>query len=243
MNKIVLSILLILFPTFAMAEDNIYSLKTRFGLVRVGHDEINEPDRLIYRGKIIFKAKFKFLSMHGSTTNKTRDVILFGTNCGGSGCAPDDLYLLIIDAASKPLIVTANGFQSDDGTMKMFKNDGTVQIDLGFEKGRRKFAVLTSDKITLRYESVHDLPMADEDCKWLYDESAQSCPRVGEYKLPCTNANETSLSGGGGRRLSGLSNHPGYVSAEWHKSCVAWCAGEKIGYDDFKKSVCSMKMQ
>lgn len=220
--------------------------QTRFGnvLVVVVRKGSGAPDTILFNGRNVFESGASYLGFHAKYEIGDKDVLLFGINCGGSACSPDELNFLVLGAESEPKIVTTKDFYSADGTIKPRKEKDRVVIDLGFEKGKKKIAILESGKVVMQYTAIDATPMKLEDCQWLYENSIRECIQLKELKLDCEE-NGRNYSGGCVATMTGitaLSNHPGFVSSALGDICVTACkTGKALTFEQFKRKVCSIK--
>jgi hypothetical protein len=228
------------------AEENevLEKIVTRFGsLETVRSDKFGSTDTIKFRDKTVFHADgdFDVVSIHGYVKLKHSDVAIFSADCNGANCGSATLYFIVLTQDQKPIILPKDGFLSGDGTIKLFQKNGVAMADLGFSKGRRLFAELNSNRVIFHSNVEKNLAMNESDCRWIYDISKRDCTINGEIKLSCAQSDESSLSFAAQGGLRSQANHPGYVSSSWRDSCVSWCKGNKIEYDEFKKSVCSIE--
>ncbi len=85
----------------------------------------------------------------------------------------------------------------------------------------------------------------DEDCTQLYDVASDDCSKTfKEYKQAC---DEFAKAGGmetsrfAMMLVGRLSDLPGFNKAKFNKSCLAWCRGKDVSYDQFSDAVCNIK--
>jgi hypothetical protein len=225
----------------AQVDEEGTTAKIRYGMVRVVRSyEGGPPDELRFMGRKVFLSDGNYIAIHAYFKADGFDAVLFGVNCGGSSCPPDQLYFLILRPDSSPTILTDSQLWSADGKIVPMKERGRVLIDLGFDGGRSKMVEVVGDKLIYHYSSKPRIAMAEEDCEWLFEGSEEGCALHARLASGCENADEDSLSLRVRNRLNGLSNHPGYVQSQWRESCVNWCRGKQVKYDDFRRRVCSI---
>jgi hypothetical protein len=228
---------------YAEDYEHFLSVKTRYGLVHVVPSyEAGPYDTIKYRDGKILQSKGSVFSLGGYLKLKDSDVVLVHEDCGGSRCMDSEkLYLIILKKSTSAKILTQKNFTSEDATRRLYKRGETVFVDLGFQNKSKKYAELQSDKIAIHIESSQVVPMKTSSCESLFDYSSDECSSQKRYYGDCNHITDASFSLALMGSIEALSNHPGFNKIEWHNRCVALCEGKKVSYDDFKKSVCSIK--
>ena len=118
------------------------SLQTRFGLVETDHSSPDAfyIDAITVDGKPVFKEEDMIVSLHKKLEMGVRDVVLFGTNCGGTACTFDYLHFLVLQKGTTPKVVDDKNFFSEVGIVKPNVEKNRIVVDLGFDGGKRKTA-------------------------------------------------------------------------------------------------------
>lgn len=221
---------------------NSSSIKTSFGLIRVGQDR----QSLKVRNHTVFTGNNDALFLLFHFKLKQEEAILFVDACGGNDCAnPDDLYFLILKAGADPAIVTADGFDIRGDVKKAWKESDTIIVDLGYAKR----AKLVSNEVTIIPKEIY--PIEKKDCRAIYNLSKSYC-----YTKQSTHSNPASkceiyttdpliISGGLSLAEMGdinsiIREHPGFKSNEWQEICITWCHGNIVTPSDFARNVCSI---
>lgn len=219
--------------------------QTRYGNVLIvgKRKGTGTSDTMLFNGQQVFDAQGLHLSFHARFSIKNKDALLFGINCGGSACNPDELSFLIIDADAAD-VITSKKFYSADGKIAPRKEKDRIIVDLGFEKRKKKTAILQSGKVVIKYMPVAVLPMKGDDCQELYESSSAECLALRELKLDCEHYGRDyrGTCGASMGFITAISNHPGFVSSALGSVCVKMCiTGKIVPFEEFKKKVCSIK--
>ncbi len=79
------------------------TLQTRFGkLEMVRSQPDTPPDTLKLDGKQVFEQEGFYLFLHQYIKRNERDLVLFGSNCGGTACPHSQFYFLLLAPDSEP---------------------------------------------------------------------------------------------------------------------------------------------
>lgn len=229
---------LVFMPAFAEQE----SIRTALGVVDVSRSSPeSSPDTLGVNGKAVYVEEGMYINLYEKFSLAGAEVLLFGVNCGGTGCPNDDLHFLILQEQKKPDVVSADGFYSLDGTVKPRLDNGELIVDLGYEDGKSKTAELNAGSVLISLAPQPVAPMRFEDCKWLHEYSMSECINAKSFDSNCEAAEE-NFSGVTSRGVAALSNHPGFAAKPFHSACVTACqTGTAVAFDRYKSAVCSIK--
>jgi Tfp pilus assembly protein PilF len=227
----------------------LYDVKpTRFGKVLIVARRKGGPipDTMLLNGGTVFQSLGMYLHAHATYAMGDTDVVLFGANGGGVG-EGDALHFLIIGAHGTTKVVATKEFYSADYTIMPRQERNAVVVDLGFEEGKKKIAILRAGKLMVQYVPVGVSPVALEDCTWLHEYSTDECIRFKNLKLDCEQYGRGYPSNGAGSvavmdGARALSNQPGFVSSALGDLCVRMCTtSQPVPFEVFKKTVCSIK--
>jgi hypothetical protein len=244
MKPLIISLVLFLVSAFCYAEDIQYldRVKTRFGILQAASSWEGGPkDKLLFNGQTVFDGKGQFVSIHGYFRRAQTDVAIFGVNCGGSSCSPDELHFVILKPHSNFILASDPGFYSNDATVRPIQTSNVVRVDLGFENGVKKVAELKGEKVQIHHYPQPTLPLTQSVCENLYEYALNECARFASLHEPCGAAPDSGLSVAYMNEMRALIHHPGFVTAKWNESCISRCEGKEISYEDFKTAVCSIK--
>jgi len=223
---------------------NAERFNTRNGVVRVG--EIGpafQHNALVVDGKRIFVGPSDGILLWHDYRVGTADAVLFDTGCSGSSCGdPDRYYFALLRRGKHPVIISDPDFYSADGRIdpRPATAQGAVVIELGFEKGLRKWAELKGSRVTIHHESS-DARISVEACKQVHSMALDDCSktyvpdRKCDFGLPVGSVADMG-------NLRSLSNAPGFDSAALGAACHAQCStGVRSSFDTFSKEVCGIK--
>lgn len=214
-------------------------LATRFGTVVVQRSTPDSPpDTLAVNGKTAFVAEWQYIGLYQSFALGATEVVLFGVNCGGTGCPNDDLGFLVLSTDQPPRTVVDENFFSYDGTVEPRLAGDRIVVDLGYAEGQRKIAEFDLTGILIRTEQREAEPMDDDGCRWLHEYALDECIQAKELDPACNDPRQY-FSGVVERSLSALSNHPAFSMQKFETLCAAACAsGAKVSFDEYRKAVC-----
>lgn len=218
------------------------AMTTRFGTVAVQRSTAESPpDTLAVNGNAAFVAEWEYIGLYSLFSLGGTDVVLFGVNCGGTGCPNDNLGFLVLGPGQPPRAVTNENFFSNDGTVAPRLADDRIVVDLGYDAGRRKIAEFDLNDITIRTERQAATPMAADQCQWLYEHALADCVQAKNFDASCSEPRQY-FSGVVERSLSALSNHPGFIAAGFDAACAAACtSGEAPQAAQFRSAACGIR--
>ena len=216
------------------------SLETRFGKLAITHSKPDmPPDALTLAGEHIFQQEGFYLSLHQYIKQNARDVVLFGSNCGGTACPQNQLYFLLLDKDKAPEVITHSDFTADPEDLKLNVDSERLILDLGFQAGKHKTAVLQGNTFGIELDTVPKSFVGEENCRWLYDEVLGSCKEYQEADASCRDPH-SSFPGHLIRGIAAVAEHPGFVAESFERRCKIACESAKIvDYPTFAKEVCS----
>lgn len=216
------------------------TLDTRFGKLQITHSKPElPPDSLLLDDKQVFQQEGFYLSLHYYIKQNARDVVLFGTNCGGTACPQDQFHFLLLDNDAEPTVVTHSDFNAMPEDLTLNVDGERLLLDLGFQAGKHKNAVLQGRQLGIELETVPKSFVGEENCRWLYEEALGACKEYQETDANCRDP-QASFAGHLTRGVAAVSEHPGFVSESFARRCQIACESAKIvDYPTFAKEVCS----
>ncbi len=227
---------------------NPTELHTRFGqvLVKQSQDDSSSPSELLYVSDIVVLVTDEALHLYNVMPLGESDVVLFGSNCRGSGCPNDDLSLLLLRKDVPPTVITSPNFHSLDETVVAKVQGDTIIINLGFEKRQKKIAVFDGHRLTIKLTNPHRLEsLSHANCLWIYESARDQCWSItAPYDEGCNELMELfqNATGAVGRGISSLSNNPGFNPNEFRLACITACKTRKPpSFQKFQRSVCGGK--
>lgn len=251
-----LTFLLLSFASFAGDTSQFDKLATSLGVVEVirmpvldeyGNptEDLSLPDTIAVNEKKVFRSEAFYIGLYKSFELSNGVAILFGINPGGSATPVDSLNFLLLRPNRNPVVISKDNFYSANGSIISRQNHDDVIIDLGYENKMKKSALLRDGEITIQLEPVGLIPMKDDDCRWLHEYTLGECIDAKQkYKQDCREFGK-DYSGASVAVMTSitlLSNEPGFVSNALDTICINACnSGKSVDYDQFKKSVCSIK--
>jgi hypothetical protein len=216
------------------------TLETRFGQLSISSGKPDmPPDSLILDDKQVFRQEGFYLSLHQYIKQNARDVVLFGSNCGGTACPQNQFYFLLLDKDKAPEVITHQDFMADPDDVKLSVDGERLIIDLGFQAGKHKTAVLQGNSFGIELETVPKSFVGEENCRWIYDEALGACKDYKETDPSCRDP-QSSFQGYLTRGVTAVGEHPGFVRESFDRRCKIACESAKIvDYPTFAKEVCS----
>jgi hypothetical protein len=213
---------------------------TRFGKLEISPSQPDmPPDALKLDNKQVFQQEGFYLSLHQYIKQNARDLVLFGSNCGGTACPQNQFYFLLLDKGTDPEVVTHPDFTADPEDVKLSVDGERLILDLGFQAGKHKTAVLQGNKLGIELETVAKSFVGEENCRWLYDEALGACKDYQESDASCRDP-QAGFPGYLTRGVAAVGEHPGFVGESFDRRCKIACESAKIvDYPTFAKEVCS----
>ena len=223
--------------------------KTRYGDANLVAIECFPPDAIMFNGRKVFDGQGMYVRIFGYFQVGNSDVILVGSNPGGSATPETAMFFLIISSKSVTHVLSDPKFvavSSDDIKARMDK-DGRVYVKLGFREGNEAVAELISGKLVLKSIPSKGHSMGSDSCQHLFEVGAEVCSSEFSRKGGCgdyvSNAGEVGVIGSNAAMGSFQysSNKPGFIKSGFSKSCLAWCKGNNVTYRDFGKETCGIQ--
>jgi hypothetical protein len=216
------------------------AIDTRFGKVDITSDAPNVPaDTLKVNGQEVFRAKAFYLSLHQYIRQGQRDVVLFGSNCGDTSCPQTQFYGFLLAIDAKPQILTQENFTAKAGELTVKADGEKILLDLGFNAGKHKSAVLDGEKLSINLETVPEAFIGEEQCQWLYTDALNACKDYHEVDEKCTEP-QTDFTEYLQHGMTVLVDIPGYKDASFERYCANACATQQTpDYEAFAMEVCS----
>lgn len=216
------------------------TLDTRFGKLQIIHSKPElPPDSLLLDDKQVFQQEGFYLSLHYYIKQNNRDVVLFSANCGGSACPQDQFHFLLLDKDAEPNIISHSDFNAVPEDLTVNVDGERLLLDLGFQAGKHKNAVLQGSQLGIELETVPKSFVGEENCRWLYEEALGACKEYQETDANCRDP-QASFPGYLTRGVAAVSEHPGFVGESFARRCKIACESAKIvDYPTFAKEVCS----
>lgn len=206
--------------SLAQAQD---SLMTRFGRLHVERSSVDStPDSLVLDNDRVVRDRMNYLSLYQVFSMGSRDVVLYGSNCGGSGCSNDALSLLVLAPGRMPRIVTSHDFASVDGTVGPRQENGRIVINLGFRDGVRREAIFDGVQLSFRSLTPARQEVPAGNCGWVRDQALVACRDVKSRDTHCTDP-RSSLPMAITRTLDAIANAPGYRPQGFDQLCRSAC--------------------
>lgn len=216
------------------------TLQTRYGKLEITHSAPDlPPDTLSLDGKPVFQKEAFYLSLHQYIKQNQRDVVLFGSNCGGTACPQNQFYYLLLDKDKAPDIKTGDAFTAYPDDLKLSVDSDRLILDLGYQAGKHKTAILQGENLNIALETVSKSFLGEENCRWLYDEALSACRDNHGGDVSCQDP-QASYAGYLIRGIAAVGEHPGFNNEAFSRRCKIACESDKtVDYPTFAKEVCS----
>ncbi len=216
------------------------SVQTRYGKVEITRSAPDmPPDSLTLDGKEMFRDEGFFVSLQSYIQQNGRDLVLFGSNCGGSGCPESHFQFLILDQDTNPLLVSQDDFYALPEDLNIKTDEGKILLDLGFEAGKHKSAVLEGNNLSIVLKTVPKEYLGDEKCQWLHTDALNACMEYRDIDPQCAEP-QSEFAGYLMRGVAGMADFPGFDAEAFAHHCSTACnSGQKASFDSFAREVCS----
>lgn len=216
------------------------SVQTRYGKLEIVRSQPDmPPDTLNLDGKQILRQEAFYLSLHHYVTQNERDVVVVGSNCGGTGCPENQFYLVVLDKEAPSLVLTQDNFVAYPDDLKVKADGKDLVIDLGFDTGKHKFATLQDKTLKITLNEAPKTFLGEEDCQWLHKDALAGCLEYRDSNTKCTDP-QSEFSGYLARGVAALANYPGFGHEAFKKYCFTTCdTSKRPDYATFAKEVCS----
>lgn len=225
------------------AEDAVSAddaVQTRFGKLEIVRSAADKPpDTLNMDATQVFRQEGFFLALHQYVRQNERDLVLFSSNCGGSDCPQDQLYILRLEKDKQPEVLSKENFFAYPENISLKAEGERLILDLGFESGQRKTATMDGKELQITLEKAEKMFLGEEDCQWLYNDALQGCQEYRDTDEKCADP-QASFPSYLMRGVGALSDHPGFGSEAFGRYCFSTCdTSARPDYALFAKDVCS----
>jgi hypothetical protein len=211
---------------------------TRAGTLRVAADADLPPTSVVKLGEeTVFQAEQMYITLYCNYPFGAQDVVLIGTKSGGTCCPYDQLSLLVLESGKSPRVLSDDGFITIDGTQEPELKPRRLEVDLGFDGGKRKLARFDGRDLSIAFADRGRPPLTEADCK-LAHEGMLQCADHRSDDPHCEDP--ARFSGVIGRSVIPILQQPGLNQRGFTEACVAACkSGETPPFDAaFRESVC-----
>lgn len=211
---------------------NAESLKTRYGTVSE-----DGAGQLHLGKKLLHDADGNNIYLQGSFQLKDKDVVLFNSHCGGSGCVEQSFYLLTVSKGGASKKFKLGDFSM--GVEATTRVEGErLKVVFSPENGKQETVVFDGEKPTKAVKRVKSkAELSKENCQWVY-KYADSCVDAGQNGNDCNAKLRDDFPGWSARGIAELDDS--YKPAAFDKACRSMCLAKRknMGFDAFAKSVC-----
>lgn len=224
----------------AIPAEHDNALQTRYGKLETASSAPDMPaDSLKLDGKEIFRDEGFFVSIQYYIQQDQRDLVLFGANCGGSGCPESHYQFLILDDNHGSQLVSNEDFYALPGDVSIETNGLQILLDLGFEAGKHKRAVLDGETLKVSRETAPKEYLGDEKCQWLHTDGLTACKEYRDVDPNCAEP-QSEFAGYLMRGVAGMADFPGFDAEAFNRHCINTCmTGEPAPFAAFAREVCS----
>lgn len=224
----------------AVPAENDNTLQTRYGKLETARSAPEMPaDSLKLNGTEIFRDEGFFVSIQYYIQQDERDLVLFGANCGGSGCPESHYQFLVLDGQNQAQLVSNEDFYALPGDVSIETNGRQILLDLGFEAGKHKRAVLEDQNLQITLETAPKEYLGDEKCQWLYTDGLDTCKEYRDVDPQCAEP-QSEFAGYLMRGVAGMTDFPGFAAEAFDRHCINTCmTGQAAPFEAFAREVCS----
>jgi hypothetical protein len=231
------------------ADGDVVSINTKYGLV-----EYQKNDSSIsVNGETVYdEANTDVMAERGNFQLSNEEVILFEGGSTGSGTLDGETFFLILKPDHSPAIVKTPISSHGNEVKRAWQVNEVIYVDFNvgsYDKIKPPLK-LVSDKVVVTESTpapyVKNGPrLKDDDCSSLYGISKESCSNIrAQYNKSCVKTANAS-AGMIGSNLADMGNFKylsgllGFNETEFNRSCLAWCKGGDVSFEQFSKSVCN----
>jgi hypothetical protein len=169
--------------------------------------------------------------LHNST------LILLSEDYGGSGTRPSYYFL---EFSKNGSVRISGSVESSDYTFKPRQIDKeTVEVDLGYEKGRHKYAIYSHGKLHIQKRKEAPRGLSDKECFWLYDNVYNVYIRKSRT---CDKDIYFVLGNGPFHTYDALEQNPSFRKQAFTKLARQSCRKRRpVSYRTFKNRICRQR--
>lgn len=214
--------------------------QTRYGKVEITRSTPDmPPDTLTLDGKEVFRDEGFYIALHHYIQQEKRDLVLFSSNCGGSGCPENHFQFLVLENDAQPQLVSHDDFYGLPDDLGVQADGLKILLDLGFEAGKHKSAVLEGHNLSIVLQTAPKEYLGDENCQWLHTDGLTACIEYRDIDAKCADP-QAGFAGYLMRGVAGMADFPGFTADAFNQYCVDACmSGKPAPFDTFATAVCS----
>lgn len=227
-------------------------MSTRYGLVqyRKNGSEILVNGKPVYDNTVVDKLK-----SWGLFSLDKREVLLFeGSNLGSGGSKGETFFLLLMPDLP-PKILQARISPLTNPITKVWQQDNVIFVDFAtgdYEDFKPPLKLIGTKVVVAKASAVsvnsslNRAALKSDDCSRIYEISSNSCTKISRQKPSDCAKNATSKGWiGDSNAESGYFNwiaqQRGFTELRFNEACQAWCAGQRVSYEQFSSMVCNIK--
>lgn len=224
-----------------LPEPSPEQLQTRQGLLSIGRSSAEmPPDTLLLAGKAVHSAEGNYIALHKLFPMGDSDVVLFSSNCGGSGCSENEFGFLVLKPNANPKVVSQKNFFAGIPQVKTRQQGDTIHLQLGYNAGKKTLATYHNEQVSIEYKSLPPQALDADECKWLYDELVKQICISAKSEDPTCADPEATFTGFAMRGLAGVAEYPGFQAEGFTQQCQQACrTGKTVDYASFSHVACS----
>ena len=222
--------------------------RTRYGDVILVQTDILPAATVMFNGQVVYSDPGMYVGLHGYAQSKDSDVVLIGSNPGGSATPDTNMFILVINPDGMTYVISDPDFVADtpgrDDKKITTDATGRVFVSFAYRSGNEMVAELDSGRVVIHAYPRDGQSLSDDDCRWLYDYGSKECSSEITRNNGCAKSVANAeiygcLADMGSFRY--ISNRSGYVQGGFNEACLAWCEKKEVDYEHFKKVTCSIK--
>lgn len=215
-------------------------IQLQSGVLSLVRGEQDNFDRLALDGEIVVTRESEQLRIFNTFMHGNQDIVLFGSHCGGTACATDNLAFLVLQKDQRPMLVEHEELYAYAKDIKAEQQAEGITVYLGYSGGQARYADLSGSELSFRLEAPKEKVLRDDLCEWLYNDGLKACVSAKETNNSCENP-QIEFVGYVMRGLQAISEHPGFISTGFDQRCAQACQQSDIGnYESFSQEVCSI---
>jgi len=232
MRRMILIFMMVVLPQYIVGAEK---LRTVGGTLRIVEKQ-NDPGmkRLMLNNRTLKKYEYMNVSFEKHYRLRNSTLVIISEDMGGSGTTPSYYFLEIFPSGKTRL---SGPVDSSDYTFKPIQIDkDTVKVDLGYDKGKQKFATYQQGRLSVGTESSSGVLLSAKECKWLY----KTVYRPYTYKAnPCNERVGYIIGNGPYHGYYSITQNPDFSEKDFKSLLYRSCKKrEPISYSLFQKRVC-----
>ena len=211
----------------------IDKVNTVAGTFKVIEDNDTFIKYIQFNGKNLITIEDPFIGIQKTFKLKNHTIVIVWSNYSPNG----NPSYRIFDIHKNEKVTHTTEFSTSDYTFKAYKKGSdTIEIDLGFEDGKKKIVIYSNGKLHKKKKKAISKGISVKNCKWLYSGIYEEYLRTAR---PCTKKIGYALGNSPYHGYYALTQNPNFNKSFFREMLTEDCSsGIPLSYQEFSRAIC-----